>query len=49
MKKKLYEVLVSLECVYEIEAENEDEAKEKAWDYFEGCKPDFEIMKVWEE
>lgn len=50
MNKKLYEVGVSLDCLYEIEAEDENEAKDKAWEYFEEYveerEPNFEIREI---
>lgn len=43
---KKFEIEVSLNCYYEIEARDEDLACEKAWDYFLECEPEFKVKEV---
>lgn len=46
---KKFNVCVSLECYYVIEAEDEDSACDKAWDYFSECEPSFDVSEADEE
>ena len=38
--KKIYRIALQLFCGYDIEATSEDEALEKAYDYFAECTPE---------
>ena len=41
-----YLVDVRLKCTYEVEADTEQEANEKAWDWFNECEPDFNTVRI---
>lgn len=44
-KTNKYAVVVFLDCYYEIEADDEEEAKLKALEEFSQCQPKIEISK----
>ena len=41
-----YLVDVRLKCTYEVEADTEQEANAKAWDWFSECEPDFYTVRM---
>lgn len=44
-----YTVLIQAETIYEVEAENPEEAEEKALEYFESYEPFTEVTEGWDE
>ena len=43
---KTYEISMKAETVYTIEAENEEEALDRAFEYWEYYEPSYEIKKI---